>query len=281
MTPDQIYAFDCTGYLRIEGVVPDALLAEVDQAVARLQEREGVWPLAEPVAPGARGNAAKVINAVLEDEVFLRVAMSPVVVSCMPQLVQHPRLKSTWVQLNSYRQGIGHHANHTPHDPADMYYVQGRICASLVTVMYAFCDIDEDGGALEVIPGSHKSNFPLPGDPAMLASLRRRLTLRRGDALIFTHDMNHGSFNCRNYVRRSLFTSYSPGTSAHTLGDNDLYQPLFERSVPGSWQRYLLRRPRGDRDTEPMPAHRVEEDRHLGTLLDVATVGDLVVPVVL
>jgi hypothetical protein len=100
--------------------------------------------------------------------------------------------------------------------------------------------------------------------------LRIKLPLRAGSALLFSHDVNHGSKNTRNYVRRGLFTSFSPGSSAHTLGDNDLYDNLFHRSVEGSWQKYLLRRPRGDRDTYPQPKHTVAEDGDLGRLLPVS-----------
>ena len=264
MDPSELYAFDLNGYLLIDDAVPGALLDEVDTVVDGLCRRAGVHPLPEPLAPGAAGGTAKLINIVLEHEVFLRVAMSPAVIARIPHLVIYPRLKSTWVQLNGVNRGINHHANHTPHDPVDMYWFQGRVCANLVTVMYAFCDIPEDGGALEVIPGSHKANFPLPKDPRTLARLRRRLPLKRGQALLFSHDLNHGSHNARNYVRRSLFTSFSPGSSAHTLGDNDLYDRLFDASPDGSWQKYLLRRPRGDRDTHPQPTHALADEPAMG-----------------
>ena len=47
---------------------------------------------------------------------------------------------------------------------------------------------------------------------------------------------------------------------------------LFENSPEGSWQKYLLRRPKGDRDTYPQPAHAVESEslQPIATHLSVA-----------
>jgi hypothetical protein len=278
LSADRLYEFDLNGYLVVEDAIPADLLADVNRAVDRMQEREAVWPLAdaESADPKAQGGQAKIINIVHEDDAYLRVAMSPKVIAAVETLVVFPRLKSTWLSLNSYNRGISFHANHTPHDPVNAFYFQNRVCCSLLTVMYALNDVPEDGGALQVIPGSHKSNYPLPEDPAVLERLRIKLPL-------FSHDVNHGSKNTRNYVRRGLFTSFSPGSSAHTLGDNDLYDSLFHRSVEGGWQKYLLRRPRGDRDTYPQPKHPVEEDSDLGRLLPIpeVTLEHEKVPVVL
>lgn len=281
MIPDELYAFDLNGYLVVEDAIAPDLLAEVNRVVDRYQEREGIRPLPpSELAPDAQGKQAKLINLVNEEDVFLRVAMRPKVLSRIKDLVVFPRLKSTWLSLNSYNRGISYHANHTPHDPVNAYYFQGRVCASLITVFYALGDVPLDGGALDVIPGSHKANFPLPEDPETLRALRRKLPLKAGSALMFTHDLNHGSHNRRNYVRRGFFTSFSPGSSAHTLGDNDLYEDLFQRSPEGSWQKYLLRRPRGDRDTYPQPKHAIEEEPGL-ELRPATTPTETKVPVVL
>ena len=262
MNPDELYQFDLNVYLVVEDALDTQILAAVNRVVDRVAERENVRPLSdeEMHTEGEQGAQSKVINIVHEDPAFLRAALNPKIISRIADLVVFPRLKSTWLSLNSYGRGIGFHANHTPHDPVNAFYFQNRVCCSLVTVMYALNDVPEDGGALQVIPGSHKSNFPLPEDPKLLEKLRVRLPLRAGSALLFTHDINHGSRNEKNYVRRGLFTSFSPGSSAHTLGDNDLYDDLFHQQGEGSWAKYLLRHPRGDRDTYPQPRHRVQEE---------------------
>jgi len=268
MTPEELYEFDINGFLLVDDAVPADLLAECNAVTDFYARREEVYPLPDTAfAAEERGNASKLLNIVAEQECFLRLAMSPKVISRLPELVVNPRLKSNWLQLNGPGRGIGYHSNHTPHNPTDMYLFQGRICAALVTVTYALCDIPEAGGALDVLPGSHKANFALPestgqyvSSTAPMPHLRRRLPMRAGQALIFSHEVNHGSHNALNYVRRSFFTSFSPGVSAHTLGDNNLYEPQFEAAPEGSWQKYLLRAARGDCDTYPMPKHSVADE---------------------
>lgn len=248
MTPDEAYAFDCTGYLLLEDVIDPDLLDAVNAVVDGYETR---------AAFDDTCNRAKFPCAVNEHPLFLDLAMTPAVLARVTEMIVFPRLKSTWLDLKALGGSIGYHANHTPCNPVDAYHWQGRCCANLVTVCYALCDVPEDGAALDVIPGSHKANYPLPEDPAMLARLRRKLPLRKGSALIFSHDMNHGSRNDRDYVRRCLFTSFSTGSSAHTQGDNDLYDAAFAAAPEGSWRKYLLRRPQGDRDSYPIPSHSV------------------------
>jgi len=248
MSSDACYEFDLNGYLILDDVVPRELLADLDPVLDRIQAEVGVGP-AKPVA--------KLEAGIFRSPLLADLAMTPAVLERIVDLVVMPRLKSTWLDFKATGGSIGYHANHTPHNPVDAYHWQGRICASLVTVCYALVDVPEDGAALDVIPGSHKANFPLPGDPAVLARLRRKLPLRRGSALIFSHDMNHGSCNRRpDFVRRCFFTSFATGSSAHTQGDNDLYDDLHAAAPEGSWRKYLFRRPKGDRDSHPMPAHR-------------------------
>lgn len=251
MTPDECYAFDLNGYLIIENAIDPALLEELTPLVDRFEQQAQLTD---------EKRNAKLPAIILEHPLFLELAMSPAVISKVVDCIQFPRLKSTWLDFKAQNGSIGYHANHTPYDPVDAYYWQGRIFANLVTVCYALCDIPEDGAALDVIPGSHKANYPLPEDPETLASLRKKLPLTKGSALIFSHDMNHGSQNNRDYIRRALFTSFSTGSSAHTQGDNDLYDDLFDAAPEDSWRKYLLRRPKGDRDTYPQPAHSVLDE---------------------
>lgn len=247
MTPDELYAFDLNGYLLVENAIDSDLLESITGLVDQCEQRVGL---------NETKRNERISRIVLEDPRFVEVAMTPAVVSRVIDCIQFPRIKSTWLDFKAQGGGIGYHANHTPYDPVDAYYWQGQIYANLITVCYALCDIPEDGAALDVIPGSHKANYPLPENPAMLASLRKKLPMKKGSALIFSHDINHGSENNRDYVRRCLFTSFSTGSSAHSQGDNYLYDDIFENAEEGSWRKYLFRRPQGDRDCYPQPQHR-------------------------
>lgn len=261
------YLFDLQGFLLVRDAVDPETLEAAAAVAERIRERIGMT--AEGICDGATGplrRSWRLDHPVGEHPEFLAMVMSPKVLARVLNFVVYPKLKSTWLDLKALGGKIGYHSNHTPYLPVDAYHChQGRIHCNLLTVCYALADIPAEGGALEVIPGSHKANFPLP-ESELLAEARVKLPMRKGDALLFTHDLNHGSHNQLARVRRALFSSFSPGISAHTLGMDDLYDPLFEASGEASWQRYLLRRPKGDRDTWPQPAHTVFAEAELGRL---------------
>ena len=193
MSPEELYAFDLNGYLVIEDAIDPQLLSDITPVIDDWEKK---------CALNNDKRNQKIPRIILEHPLFLEIAMSPAVVSRVVNCVQFPRLKSTWLDFKAQNGGIGYHANHTPYDPVDAYYWQGQIFANLITVCYALGDIPVDGAALDVIPGSHKANYPLPTDPVALKSLRKKLPLRKGSALIFSHDMNHGSQNNRPQSKR-------------------------------------------------------------------------------
>lgn len=261
MSPEELYAFDLNGYLVVENAIDPQLLSDAQARAAIWEARAKLTRPGQAPEPGeAPRRACRFDRIVNDDETFLHVALSPQVLARIVDLVVLPRLKSTWLDFKAQGGGIGFHSNHTPYNPVEAYIFQQRVCASLVTVCYALNDVPLDGGALEVVPGSHKANLPMPADERAVEPLRRRLPLKAGSALIFSHDMNHGSTNRLPYVRRCLFASFATGSSAHTQGDNDLYDAAFARMPEGSWLKYFLRRPKGDRDSYPMPKRTVAEE---------------------
>lgn len=285
LTPEDKYAFDLRGYLVVENAIEPSLLEEANRAADRYLAKSEVTSEFQYDETGRALNNARRFDAVLnEEEVFRHLTMSPEVIGRVVEFIQFPRVKSNWLDFKGPGGRISFHGNHTPYNPVDAFYVQnGEIFANLVTVCFALEDIPPGGGALQVIPGSHKANFPLPEEQderskyqgnrprgieavrptkdAMFAEkLRVELPLKKGSALIFSHDMNHGSENGLKYIRRAMFTSFSTGTSTNTKGGQELYQKVFEESPEGSWQKYLFRAPKGDRDTYPIPQRTVLEE---------------------
>lgn len=252
-----LYQFDLNGYVIVEDALEPALLAELNDIADGYERRAGIYQLGGEGETQDEAERLKVrfSRIVLDHSAFLRAAMNPKVTALLPQLIVMPRMKSTWLDFAGTGGSIHYHSNHVPIDPVDLYaFDGGRIVANLVTVCYALRDVPLGGAALDVIPGSHKANFRLP-DEATLTALRRELPLKAGSALVFSHDMHHGSSNRLDYIRRCLFSSFSTGSSANSQGEDGLYDKLFAASPEGSWQRYLLRRPKGDRDSYPMPEH--------------------------
>lgn len=253
-----LYQFDLNGFVVVHNALAPDLLVELNSIADGYEARAGIYANSGEGETQDKGARLKVrfSRIVLDHPAFLRAAMNPRVTALLDQLIVMPRMKSTWLDFAGRGGSIHYHSNHVPIDPVDLYsFDGGRIVANLVTVCYALRDVPEGGAALEVLPGSHKANFSLPDDPAMLQSMRHELPLKAGSALLFSHDINHGSTNRLDYVRRCLFSSFSTGSSANSQGEDGLYDELFAASPEGSWQKYLLRRPKGDRDSYPMPEH--------------------------
>ncbi|HEV2514183.1 MAG TPA: phytanoyl-CoA dioxygenase family protein [Devosia sp.] len=252
---NQLYQFDLNGYVVVEDAISADLLAEVNALVDGYEKRAGIYKREGEGETHDKEARLKVrfSRIVLENPAFLQVAMNPKVISLIDHLIVDPRMKSTWLDFAGKGGAIGYHSNHTPMNPVDAYFFSGRVTANLVTVVYALKDVPLNGAALDVIPGSHKANYPLPTDVDVLRSMRKQLPLKAGSALVFSHDMNHGSRNNLDYIRRCMFSSFSTGSSANSQGEDGLYTNLFESSPEGTWQKYLLRRPKGDRDSYPRP----------------------------
>lgn len=252
-----LYAFDLRGFLVIEDAINPDLLARINEVADGYEARAGIYKAFGEGETLDKADRLKVrfSRIVLDEPAMLEAAMNPKVTSLLRHLIVMPRMKSTWLDFCGLGGSIHYHSNHTPIDPVDAYFYSNRVVANLVTVCYALCDVPVGGAALDVIPGSHKANFPLPDDEASLAAYRTELPLRAGSALVFCHDMNHGSSNKTDYIRRCLFSSFSTGSSANSQGEDGLYDALFAASPEGSWQKYLLRKPKGDRDSYPEPKH--------------------------
>jgi ectoine hydroxylase-related dioxygenase (phytanoyl-CoA dioxygenase family) len=263
----EAYLFDLNGYLIVRDAVDPGVLDAVNRRADEVQAEAGMTSRGIPTSNNQPPRLVhRLDNPIATDPAFMALAMSPKVLSKIVNFVVYPKLKSNWLDFKARHGSIGFHSNHTPYIPVDAYHFHGgQIHCNLVTVCYALADVPPGGAALEVIPGSHKANFPLPPDDT-LRETRQELPLRRGDALIFTHDMNHGSYNQLDYVRRTFFSSFSTGFSSNTQEGDSLYDSAFSSSPEGSWQKYLLRRPKGDRDTYPQPSHRVMEEEGLGKL---------------
>lgn len=251
-----LYQFDLNGFVIVEDALDPDLLVELNAIADGYEARAGIYKHegeGETLDEGARLKV-RFSRIVLDHPAFLRAAMNPKVTSLIPDLIVMPRMKSTWLDFAGTGGSIHYHSNHIPVDPVDLYVFSGRIVANLVTVCYALRDVPVGGAALDVLPGSHKANYPLPDDEPMLARMRREQPLKAGSAIMFSHDMNHGSSNRLDYVRRCLFSSFSTGSSANSQGEDGLYNELFAESPENSWQKYLLRRPKGDRDSYPQPS---------------------------
>jgi hypothetical protein len=125
------------------------------------------------------------------------------------------------VYLDVIRSGLGPigatlHGGSTPFNPSMYYHFRdGRMYNGLIVVAYNLKDVGPKDGGLGCITGSHKSNFPFPGEwKDMSEELHpsvRTVIGSAGSAVIFTEALTHGSLPWRGKSeRRTLFYKYSP-----------------------------------------------------------------------
>ena len=249
MTPAELYHYDVNGYLLIEDAIePDYL--------AHLNERLDIWEERAlqdfRVLPKSANPEVRYDDILNQEPSLLDLVVNPRVLPYIDEMVDRPRLKSTWVTFKWNGGRTVSHSNHTPSVTHNFYHFNGRIHHNLFQVFYAMRDISPGEGGLQVIPGSHKANYPSPPDEA-LKDMHLEIPMKAGSVLLFTHDMRHSSFNTTDKVRRTIIFTYCPGVIANSFGGDMLYQRLFEDTPEGSWLKYLLRTPHGFLETYAKP----------------------------
>ena len=275
MTAEELYRYDLRGYQYIENAIAPDLLK-------RLNARMDFWQtearkLLDTHAGTTRrpkldwrvnlgwDSAASTVRPQVEfwdivnqDEAFADLVANPRVLPYMDEMVQTPRLKSTWIALKWKGGRARDTSNHTPSSTCNFYHFNGgRIYHNLFNIVYAISDVPPGGGGLKFIPCSHKANYPLPpeGDREDLLA---EMPMKAGSALLFSHDAYHTSLNTTDEVRRVILYTYCPGVIANAWNESGdtMHDRLFEEAPEGSWRKYLLRRPQGAGDSYPKPQGR-------------------------
>ena len=91
----------------------------------------------------------------------------------------------------------------------------GQIYTGLTVVSIALQDISEADGGFACVPGSHKSDFPIPPEDrrelfAFGGPLVRNIAAPRGAAIVFTETLAHGAASWQNdEPRYGLFYKFN------------------------------------------------------------------------
>ena len=86
-----------------------------------------------------------IINA---EPSLVELAANPMLLPYLAEMIENPRLKSTWIAFK-WRGGTTKlHSNHTPSITHNFYHFNGQIRHNLLNVMYAMRDIEPGGGGL-------------------------------------------------------------------------------------------------------------------------------------
>ena len=95
-------------------------------------------------------------------------------------------------------------------------YHNGRIRNGLTVVTFALADELLGDGGFMVVPGSHKSNMPMPNDIVTLdrdMGIVKEVEIKAGSAIIFTEALSHGTMPWQAlHQRRAILYKYTSGT---------------------------------------------------------------------
>lgn len=233
------YLFDLQGFLVIDAALtPDQIVllnTVLDEQVALNQEAEKPWSRFDGLLGWGKP--------------FRDLIDNPRIMPYLLDLIGcNVRLDHDYVHI--IRQpgtgpiGTFLHGGGTPHDPCQYYWFKnGRMYNGLTAVAYHLTDVNLGDGGFGCIPGSHKSNFPVPRAIENLNTLHpcvQEVAGKAGTAIIFTEALTHTTlFWQATRERRTLFYKYSPASSAwlRQYYDPSAYPDLTER------QRQMLKAP--------------------------------------
>ncbi len=286
LTADQRFEFDVRGYV----VIPDALdpetLAAVQPCLDVFEDLGKRYHAEHPEIVDERidevygkqiglhiqdsGQKLWIFDPLIEDiGLASLLASNPKVRPYVEEMVPHPKLgnfsaRFQWQGAESSIHGSRDDISTSPAEGPEAgghYAVEPgaagaspRLRTSAFRLMFMLSDIESGGGALRIIPGSHKRDVPwqpagAPRGPNgntrfedLTVAQRENfveLTGKAGTAVLFTHDIIHTSWHETDTYRRVVHCTYATGSEV----------PAPETDNQDEWLEYLLR----DGLREPLP----------------------------
>lgn len=257
------YLFDLQGFFVIENAVEPDLVADLNavmDSVPEDLEPGGWWGNLQRARTAEPSKGLELHNMVEAGEPFERLIDHPSWISLMRRYAGEEdsyvaglfidecfaaiRREGGYLRVHSggYRKAL-----------RGVYrFDHGVFRCAQVNVLVAMSDIGPGDGGTLVIPGSHKSNLPHPQLESHRAGTMDDMvgvvspTLRKGDALVFTDAIAHGSASRTNPEgeRRTVIYRYGPAWGSTRSGYR-YSEELLDRLTPE--RRAIL---------EPVPPRR-------------------------
>lgn len=224
MNERQRYLFDLNGYLVLRNVLSkDTVARMIDLLQANVESA------AEPATLVSMPDASvRTVDFLHWGQEFRDLADHPAV---MPILIE---LMSAGVRIDHFygmkhTKGTGMLPLHGGGDAFDSSFYQfkkGRMHTGLTVASWALTDTPAGGGGFACVPGSHKSNYPLPNfiekfhanelismeeDPDFI----RQIPVKAGDVIIFTEALAHAAYPwSADEPRWAVLYKYCPAWAA-------------------------------------------------------------------
>lgn len=224
MTDNQRYLFDLNGYLVLRNVLDKEQVARLVHAlqshVDAGQEPETITTMPD--------NSQRLLNFLHWSQDIRDLLDHPAVTGVLEDLM------SAGYRIDHYygmyhQRGTGMLPLHGGGDRFDSQFFQfrnGRMHTGLTVVSWALTDTPAAGGGFACVPGSHKSNYPLPNfmekfHANELVSLEedpdfiREMRVQAGDVIIFTEALAHAAMAWQaDNPRWALLFKYCPAWAA-------------------------------------------------------------------
>lgn len=236
MTETERYSFDLNGYLVVSGALSPQEVDDINAVIDRVLPDWHVKAKAGHIVTGwdeetmkdentdPSKNAVGLYAGRLLDwgEPIRNLVGHETILPYMIELIGPTlRLDHQYaILMRSKPATAGHylHCGGTPYDPVHSYHFKnGRFFSGLTTVSYALTDVPKGAGGFCCIPCSHKSNVQRPrafSDVSNPVECVVQIPLKKGDAVIFTEALTHGSLPWKteqDIERRALLFKYCPG----------------------------------------------------------------------
>jgi len=230
MTAEERYLFDLQGYITVPNALDKDQLAELNKTL------EG--QIAESKNPNDK--RFRFIGMLGWSAAYRRMIDNPRISPYLEELI-HPQFRLDHDYSDVIRSGVGPigatlHGGGTPFDPCMFFNAHnGRMFNGLLVVAYNLKDVHPGDGGFACVPGSHKSNYPLPDDWTNLEKPQpvvRPVIGPAGTAILFTEALTHGTLPWTGKNdRRTLFYKFSPSSIswAAEYYDATKYSDLTER----------------------------------------------------
>ena len=260
MNDDEKYLFDLAGYLVLRDVLTTDEVARMNEAIDR--HRDQLVPHERQFEGESQTLTSEVRQHWLEGMLAWQRPW------CEPfrDLLVHPRIQPYLTEIlgDGYRLDHGPSlvamdkgcAGHYMHgggverqDFSQTYMCKfGKIYCGLTVVEFMLADEGPGDGGLAVIPGSHKTNFPMPQSLHLYEQYAEyvvEIHCRPGDAVIFSEATTHGTLKWQgDHQRRTMIYKYSPRFQAHAPGYHQATFPDYVDDMTPE-QRQLLHPPHG------------------------------------
>ena len=253
------YEFDRQGYIVIPDLLTDAQVKSLSAAIDAVEEdalahvdrppdKISAYGLAYRhnaekgyYASGARedGNTLIIEDFVNADPAFdVLVDHAPTMAYIRAIVQERQTINNSEIRIRYPGNQTGSHCGGPVGLKLRYYYNPRGINCMMVRMVYFLHDVGPGQGEFCVVPGTHKSNMASPyegadpdTEPGMIG-----LSVKTGDAILFTENLRHGGLTNRSrQTRKTLHVGYGPfwmKSQNHSTMDEEPY------ILPSTFARY-------------------------------------------